>query len=115
MNIKRSAVLGATAVILGFGLMGSTTASAHRSFFYWERPHWVTVTKTSTIYKIKEVYPLYKSYVVGKYRVYPGHHLKIHHVASYDWQVESGVFNSNSYYIYAVGRSSYSWFRPGIH
>lgn len=101
-----------------FGLvigMSATAASANNNFFYWERPHWVTVTRSSTIYKIKRTYPLVNSYVVKKYHVYYGHHLLIHHAASYTWQVESGIFNSGSHYTYVVARSGYNWFRQGIH
>lgn len=114
MKIRRSIFLGITALTLGIGV-SATAASANNNFFYWERPHWVTVTKTSTIVKIRNTYPLYKSYAVKRYRIHRGHHLLIHHVASYDWQVESGHFNSNSYYTYAVNRSGYSWFKQGIH
>ncbi|GAX07185.1 hypothetical protein IWT25_02533 [Secundilactobacillus pentosiphilus] len=114
MKLRKSILLGATALTLGTGI-STIRVSANHNFFYWEHPHWVTVTKKSTIYKIKNTNPLYKSYVVNKYQVYPGHHLLIHHAASFDWQVESGHFNSNGYYTYAVGRSSYSWFRSGIH
>lgn len=116
MKLKNIVTLGVTTLSLGAGLAATTeTASAH-SFFYWERPHWVTVRKTTYIAKIYNAYPRYKSYMVKKYKVYPGHHLKVHHAASYDWMVESGVFNSNSYYTYAVERGSgTSWFREGIH
>ncbi|CAM2965079.1 hypothetical protein ACN50G_08640 [Lentilactobacillus buchneri] len=114
MNMKKSLLLGITALTLGLSV-SATAVSANHNFFYWEHPHWVTVTRSSTIYKIKRTYPLVNSYVVKKYHVYYGHHLLIHHAASYDWQVESGHFNSNSYYTYSVNRSSYSWFKQGIH
>lgn len=114
MKFKKLLLVGITA--LAFGVSISTTAvSANHDFIYWERPHWVTVTKTSTIYKIYRTYPLVNSYVVKKYRVYPGHHLRVHHAASYSWMVESGHFNSNSYYTYAVKRLGYSWFKQGIY
>lgn len=115
MNIKRRLLIGIAALVLAFLGTGSLSTSANHSFIYWAHPRWVTVRKASTIVKIKNVYPLYKSYVVKKYRVHRGHHLRIHHVASYTWQVESGHFNSNTRYTYVVARSGFSWFRPGIH
>lgn len=114
MKIKRILLLGVSSLTFGIGV-SATAASANNNFFYWERPHWVTVTKASTIVKIKNGYPLYKSYQVKTYRVNRGHHLKIHHAASYTWQVESGIFNSGSHYTYVVARSGYNWFRQGIH
>lgn len=114
MNTKKSLLLGITALTLGLSV-SATAVSANHNFFYWEHPHWVTVTKASTIYKIKRVYPLANSYVVKKYRVHRGHHLLIHHAASFTWMVESGHFNSNGYYTYSVGRSGYSWFKQRIH
>lgn len=114
MSIKKSVILGIAALALGVSVSASSV-SANHSFFYWEHPHWVTVTRASTIYKIHRTYPLSNSYVVKKYRVHRGHHLLVHHAASYTWMVESGHFNSNSYYTYAVKRSGYSWFKQGIH
>lgn len=84
MKIKRMLLLGVSSLTFGIGI-SATAASANNNFFYWERPHWVTVTRSSTIYKIKRTYPLVNSYVVKKYHVYYGHHLLIHHAASYDW------------------------------
>lgn len=93
----------------------NTKASAH-GFMYWTHPHWVTVKKATTIVKIKNTYPLCNSYAVKKYRVYPGHHLKVHHMASYDWVVESGKYNTGTHYTYAANRGSGTgWFRQGIH
>lgn len=106
--------LATLSLVVGWTVAGGT-ASAH-SFTYWTHPHWVTVTKTTTIAKNKNTYPLYKSYTVQEYNVYPGHHLKVHHAASYDWVVESGTFNTNAHYTYAVERGSgTSWFKQGIH
>lgn len=114
MNVKKIMVAAGFAV-LSFGTFGVQQASAH-SYTYWLHPHWVTVTKTTTIAKNKNTYPLYKSYTVKEYKVYPGHHLIVHHAASYDWVVESGKFNTNSHYTYAVERGSgTSWFKQGIH
>lgn len=116
MKLKSVVKIGVATIALGMGVtIAPKTVSAH-SFFYWEHPHWVTVTKKSTIVKIHKTYPLYKSYAVKRYTVKPGHHLKIHHVASYDWQVESGMFNSGSHYTYAVSRGAGTgWFKQGIH
>lgn len=116
--MKKENVLKLSLTILSFvvSMMATSgTVSAH-SYTYWLHPHWVTVTKTTTIAKNKNTYPLYKSYMVKEYKVYPGHHLKVHHAASYDWVVESGKFNTNSHYTYAVEHgSSTSWFKQGIH
>lgn len=114
MNVKKIMIAAGVAV-LSFTTFGVQQASAH-SYTYWLHPHWVTVTKTTTIAKNKNTNPLYKSYMVKEYKVYPGHHLKVHHAASYDWVVESGKFNTNSHYTYAVERGSgTSWFKSGIH
>lgn len=101
---------------MGIGMVATPAKVSAHSFFYWEHPHWVTVRKTTRIAKIHNTYPRYKSYIVREWTVHPGHHLKVHHGASYDWLVESGKFNTNSYYTYAVERGSgTSWFRQGIH
>ncbi|MCH5461930.1 hypothetical protein HC026_00630 [Lactobacillus sp. LC28-10] len=116
MHLKKLAMLGSAVLSLGVGMTAAQTKASAHSFFYWEHPHWVTVRKTTTIAKIHNTYPLYKSYSVGEWIVYPGYHLKVHHGASYDWLVESGKFNTNSYYTYAVERGSGTkWFRQGIH
>ena len=102
-----------TGVALVLFIVAGVTASAH-SFYYWERPHWVTVTRPVKIVKIKRVYPLAYSYEVKSTWVYRGHHLKVHHAVSFNWMVESGKFNSNSYYTYAVAANK-GWFKAGIH
>ncbi|KRM47536.1 hypothetical protein HCC74_08270 [Lentilactobacillus parabuchneri] len=48
MKIKNRILLGPASMLLGIGVLGSSMASAHKSFFYWERPHWATVPKAST-------------------------------------------------------------------
>ena len=116
MSFKKLSMIGVTALSLSLGVAASsTTASAH-GYGYWLRPHWVTIKKTTTIAKIKNTYPLYKSYKVGERTVYPGYHLKVHHGASYLWLSESGKFNTGAKYTWAVERGNNTrWFRQGIH
>lgn len=116
MRLRSLAMLGITALSLGVGITVTEAKASAHSFFYWEHPHWVTLRKTMTIAKIKNVYPLYKSYKVEEWGAYRGYHLKIHHVASYSWQIESGKFNSGYRYTYVViGGRGTSWFRQGIY
>ncbi|WP_283678432.1 hypothetical protein [Lentilactobacillus sp. Marseille-Q4993] len=95
-----------------FVITGSSV-SAH-SYYYWLRPHWVTVTKRVKIVKIKNTIPRVNSYAVKHTWVKRGHHLKVHHGASYLWVVESGKFNTNGYYTYVVAANK-GWFKAGIH
>ncbi len=99
--------------MLSLFVVSGGVASA-RSYTYWLRPHWVTVTKRVKIVKIKNTIPRVNSRAVKSYWVNRGHHLKVHHGASYLWVVESGKFNTSGNYTYAVAANR-GWFKAGIH
>lgn len=109
MKIKRSVFLGIAALTLG--VVSSVKANASN----WGYAHWVTIKKTTYVYKTKIVNPMSKSYTVAKYTMKPGYHVKVRQSWVFPWVAESGRFNSGKHYAYVVNRSGHSWFKQGIH
>lgn len=112
--MKKAFIFGLTAV----GLLGFGTTTVHAQSIYsagnpfWRHSHWVTITKSVNVYKVRNVIPRYKSYAVASYTLKRGAHYKLDHWGiDYSWVLQSGKFNSGSKYTYPViGVRGHNWF-----
>ncbi|GHP12702.1 hypothetical protein YK48G_01270 [Lentilactobacillus fungorum] len=110
MKVKNSILLGITALSLGISVFITNVAAAN-----WGYAHWVTIRRTTYVYKTKIEKPMSNSYTVAKYKMHPGYHVKVRQSWVFPWVAESGRFNSGTHYAYVIERSGHSWFRQGIH
>jgi len=117
--MKKHKILFLILALISFGSAFSlNTTEAHALANEWRTSHWVTITKKTKVAKIKIVNPMYKSYSVKRYTLKKGSHYKLDHWGvNYSWALQSGKFNTNNKYIYAVDRgwNDASWFKMGIH
>lgn len=122
MKIKKSIILGITALSLGtVGVISKPMATQAISIYnatnpFWRHGHWVTLEKNVRILKIRNTYPRAYSYQVASYIAKRGSHYKLEHWGvDYSWVLQSGRFNSGSHYTYVVSAKGHSWFKFGIH
>lgn len=89
--MKLNKFIAAGALAFSLGMLGTakpqTINAATHSFYWWEKPRTVRITKNHKIYELQGVIPRYKNYEIGSRTLKKGTIVKIHHAASYLWIV----------------------------
>lgn len=81
---------------IGFTSANKVQASTH-SFYWWEKPRTVRVTKNHKIYELQGTIPRSQNYLIRTKTLKPGQIVKIHHVAEQTWIIQ-GKGLANGYY-----------------
>lgn len=124
MTLKKALLLSIITPLMIIGFLTIYPTTSHAMSLYnpanpfWNHAHWVTLQQNVTVTKIRNTDPMSNRYRVATYSLKKGHHLKLFHSAvNVSWGLDSGKFNTNRTYTYAVNKSdnSHSWFKFGIH
>lgn len=114
--MKKHKLLIFTLIVFSFSGVTTISKTAQASAPFWRYGHWVTMTRDVKILKIKNVVPRAYSYSVATYTAPKGSHYKLEHWGTdFSWVLQSGRFNSNSYYTYVVSAKGSNWFKVGTH
>lgn len=113
-------MLGAAA--LSLEMLGTikpqTVNAATHSFYWWEKPRTVRITKNHKIYEIQAAFPRSDSYKIGSKTLKKGTLVKINHGVSWLWIV-SGHGLANNYSKgngrFWVANGSKGWYSLNLH
>lgn len=124
MTFKRGFQLNLITFLLAVSFITATPSVSHAMNIYnpanpfWNQSHWVTLKQNIKVFKIRNTNPMTNRYKVGTYTLKKGTHVKLFHSAvNFAWGLDSGKFNTNRTYTFAVnkGENNHAWFKFGIH
>lgn len=114
--MKTHKTITALLALFSFTTILAVSQNASASSIPIGHERWVTLTRNVKVYKYHLAIPMSDSYSVGSYTAKKGSHFKLQHSGvNFEWTFNSGRFNSNSYYVYAVSAKGSNWFKMGIH
>lgn len=110
--------IASTVLISGIGVAtvnqpNMAQAATTHSYYWWEKPRKVRITKNHKIYEIQGVIPRAKSYEIRSKTLKRGSIVKIHHAASFLWIVQGkGLVNNYSKWTgrFWVANGSKGWY-----
>lgn len=102
---------------IGFTSANKVQAATH-SFYWWEKPRTVRVTKNHKIYEIQGTIPRSQNYLIRTKTLKRGQIVKIHHVAEQTWIVQgkglvNGYYKSRGRFWAANGMKG--WYSLNLH
>lgn len=112
--MKTHKTITALLALFSFTTILAVSQNASASSIPIGHERWVTLTRNVKVYKYHLAIPMSDSYSVGSYTAKKGSHFKLQHSGvNFEWTFNSGRFNSNSYYVYAVSAKESNWFKIG--
>jgi len=112
--MNRCVTITVLSTFLSLVMVLATSSGASASSIPLGHQRLVTLTRNVRVYKIHLTTPLSDSYSVASYTATKGSHYKLqHNGVNFEWTLNSGKFNSNSYYVYAISARGSNWFKLG--